>query len=91
MHEPGSLYDQRPCGDSMKQIGRALHDLCQPLTTLQCRLEIAELTGTDQACREAVERGLADCTRLAEAVASMREIVRAAVRQAESAEVAVGR
>ncbi len=60
----------------MDQIGRALHDLCQPLTTLQCRLEIAGMTGTDEAYREAVDMGLAECVRLMQSVDSMREIVR---------------
>ncbi len=67
----------------MDQIGRALHDLCQPLTTLQCRLEIAGMTGTDEAYREAVDMGLAECERLMQSVDSMREIVRS-VRSAES-------
>jgi hypothetical protein len=88
MHEPGWRCGQRSCGEGMKQMGRALHDLCQPLTTLQCRLEIAVMTGTGEAHREAVEQGLADCARLTEAVASMREIVRTAIHQAESTEAA---
>lgn len=61
----------------MGQVGRALHDLCQPLTTLQCRLEMAGLTGTPAAYREAVELALAECARLVEAVELLREIVRA--------------
>jgi len=61
-----------------QRIGVALHDLCQPLTMLQCRLEMAGLTGTAEAYREAVEMGLADCERLTAAVVSMRDVVRAA-------------
>ena len=57
---------------------KALHDLCQPLTTLQCRLELAGVMGTDEAYREAVRLGLVECERLVEAVGSMREIVREA-------------
>jgi signal transduction histidine kinase len=72
-------------------MGRALHDLCQPLTTLQCRLELATLTGTEQGYREAVDLGLAECARLAEAVGSMREIVRASALDAEAGEIGVGR
>jgi hypothetical protein len=62
----------------VKRIGNALHDLCQPLTTLQCRLEVAKMQGTAEAYREAAELGLAECLRLSEAVGSMRAIVRAA-------------
>jgi hypothetical protein len=62
----------------MQQIDRLLHDLCQPLTTLRCRLELAGLIGTMQAYREAVELGLAECVRLVEGVESMREVVGAA-------------
>jgi hypothetical protein len=60
----------------MDQISQALHDLCQPLTTLQCRLEIAQLGGTDQDFRDAVELGLVECNRLIEGVGMMRQIVR---------------
>ena len=68
----------------MKQMDRALHELCQPLTTLQCGLEVAGMTGTPEAFREAVEMGLTECARLAEMFGSMREILRAA-RPAEAA------
>ena len=47
--------------------------------------------GTDQDYREAVDLGLAECARLAEAVGSMREIVRAAVQDAEVGEIGAGR
>ena len=73
----------------MKQMGTALHDLCQPLTTLQCRLEIAGLSGTQDAYREAVHLGLVECARLVEAVGTMREIVRSATEQAEAEETQV--
>jgi hypothetical protein len=61
----------------MEQVDRVLHDLCQPLTTLRCRLELAGLIGTAEAYREAVKLGLAECARLVDGVESMREIVRA--------------
>jgi signal transduction histidine kinase len=59
-------------------MGRALHDLCQPLTTLQCRLEMAQMQGTAEAYREAVEKGLVECERLTELVKSMRTMLRLA-------------
>jgi hypothetical protein len=64
-------------------MGKALHDLCQPLTTLHCRLELAGMSGTAEGYREAVELGLAECARMVEAVGSMREIVHAAQEQEE--------
>ncbi len=60
----------------MEEMGRVLHELCQPLTTLQCRLEMAGLIGTVEGYREAVDHGLAECSRLVQAVGSMREILR---------------
>lgn len=70
-----------------KQIGAALHEMCQPLTTLQCSLEMAALTDTQEAYREAMETGLAECRRMVESVESMREILHQAKREAESEEM----
>jgi signal transduction histidine kinase len=74
----GWLCEEASCRDGVKRIGKALHDLCQPLTALQCRLELTKALGTEEAYREAVELGLAECMRLTEAVESMRAIVRSA-------------
>jgi signal transduction histidine kinase len=60
----------------IKRIGVALHDLCQPLTTLQCRLELAGMVGTPEAYREAVQVGLTECERLTQVVSSIREMLR---------------
>ncbi len=64
--------------ESLEMLGKALHDLCQPLTTLQCRLEMAGVIGTDEAYRAAVRLGLVECMRLSEAVESLRGLVRSA-------------
>jgi signal transduction histidine kinase len=72
--------------DGLKRMSMALHDLCQPLTTLQCRLEMAGVVGTAEAYREAVEMGLVECARLVDAVGSMREVMRAAIRDAAAAD-----
>jgi hypothetical protein len=69
----------------MAAMDQVLHDLCQPLTTLRCRLELAGLIGTVEAYREAVELGLAECVRLVDGVESMREIVGASQRTEELA------
>jgi hypothetical protein len=68
---------------TMSRLSKALHDLCQPLTTLQCRLELASALGTAEAHREAVELGAVECLRLMDAVAAMREIVCDAARGLE--------
>jgi C4-dicarboxylate-specific signal transduction histidine kinase len=72
------LCEQLTDVDAIEQMSTALHSLCQPLTTLQCRLEMAELVGTMDGYREAVTHALAECTRLVDGVGSMREILRAA-------------
>jgi hypothetical protein len=86
MHETGGLREGRTGTGGVKDVSKALHDLCQPLTTLQCRLELASVVGTVEAYREAVELGLEECSRLMHAVWSMREIVRAAEQEPERTE-----
>jgi len=83
---------EREAGElAMERMSRALHDLCQPLTTLQCRLEMAGLVGTAEAYREAVDLGLAECGRIADVVAAMREILWAGAGEAEARESGAGR
>jgi hypothetical protein len=67
----------------MDEVDQVLHDLCQPLTTLRCRLELAGLIGTVEAYREAVELGLGECVRLVDGVESMRAIVGASLQAGE--------
>ena len=62
--------------DKTRQIEVALHDLCQPLATLQCGLELAGALDTPEAYRKAVDAGLAECARLMNAVTLIREIIR---------------
>jgi hypothetical protein len=42
----------------VERIDTALHDLCQPLTVLQCRLSMGEIVGEPEAMREAIREGL---------------------------------
>ncbi len=53
----------------------ALHDLCQPLTVLQCKLELGLLKGGEEAAHSAVVDGLHECKRLNAVVKTMRELV----------------
>jgi signal transduction histidine kinase len=82
MREAEWLNGPASSREGMRQMDRALHDLCQPLTTLRCRLELAGLTGTPESYREAVSRGVTECEKLVKAVDSMQEIVRSATRAA---------
>jgi hypothetical protein len=61
--------------EEIRPIDQALHDLCQPLTTLRIRLELAKVLDTPEDYREAVDVGLAACARLTEAASTLREII----------------
>jgi hypothetical protein len=84
MPERDLVLEENFDATGLDRISKALHDLCQPLTTLQCRLEIAQLSKTPEDYRDAVKLGLVECDRLIEGVGLMREIVRTA-RSAEQA------
>lgn len=86
MHGIEDLSESTSGDQGLEEMGKLLHDLCQPLTTLQCRLEMATLTCTAEGYREAVELGVIECARLVEAVRGMREIVRRASARAEAGE-----
>lgn len=57
----------------MKQSHLELHDLCQPLTALQCRLEMGRMLGHPEALGEAVKGGLEETRRMFQIIAHMRQ------------------
>jgi hypothetical protein len=57
----------------LREIERELHDLCQPLTALQCKLELGQMIGEPEALMEAVDGGLEETQRLFTGIAQMRE------------------
>jgi hypothetical protein len=59
----------------LETMHEVLHGLCQPLTALQCKLGLGELSGEAAAMHEAICQALGECTRLNGAVATMRELV----------------
>ncbi len=65
--------------DVVAKMDHVLHEMCQPLTVLRCRLELGMLRDEPEAMREAVRAGLDECLRLNGAVASMRDVVRQAM------------
>ena len=65
--------DRRP----VQELRQAIHDLCQPLTALGCRLELASLTESPEAYESAVKLGTVDCSRIAELAGRIGEIAAA--------------
>jgi hypothetical protein len=57
----------------LEQSHAELHDLCQPLTALQCRLEIGGMLGHAAALEEAVNGGLEETRRMFDVIARMRQ------------------
>jgi hypothetical protein len=55
------------------EIERELHDLCQPLTTLQCQLELGQMCGDEASLMEAVEGALLETTKVFRGIGLMRE------------------
>lgn len=57
----------------LEQSHLELHDLCQPLTALQCRLEMGRMLGQPEALEEAVKGGLEETRRMFHIIAHMRQ------------------
>ena len=58
-----------------KEISIGLHDLCQPLTALQCRLELGKMDATAEGMEAAIADALAECARLNDMVRAMQDRV----------------
>jgi hypothetical protein len=61
--------------DLIERMDVALHNLCQPLTVLQCRLAMGEMIGEPDAMREAIREGLQECARMNRTVGTMRAML----------------
>lgn len=61
----------------VKRMDGLLHGFCQPLTVLQCRLALGELSGEPGEMRAAIGAALGECARLNEKVDAMREMLQA--------------
>lgn len=59
--------------DVLDQVHADLHELCQPLTALQCRLEIGRMMGNEEALLEALDGSLKETRRMFEVIDRMRE------------------
>lgn len=67
----------------VEQMDGLLHALCQPLTVLQCRLALGELSGEASTMRVAIGEALDECARVNEKVGAMREMLQAMERRRE--------
>lgn len=72
--------EQEDCGRPAKAcemavLGGHLHAMCQPLTAMQCRLEIGLMLGTVDGYEESVTDSLRECERLIASVQQMREVI----------------
>ena len=68
----------------LREMNTLVHDLCQPITTLQCRMELAQILGTFDEYREAVESGVVECARLARHVHALRDLLRSMLSEPKS-------
>jgi len=57
----------------LREMERELHDLCQPLTKLQCGLELGQMCGDEASLMEAVEGALVETATLFQGIGVMRE------------------
>jgi hypothetical protein len=75
---------ERAGSNLLERIDVVLHGLCQPLTVLQCRLAMGELSGEAVDMRDAIGAALRECVRVNQAVGSMREMLQQAMKAEES-------
>jgi len=61
----------------LREFDQALHELCQPLTALQCVLELGKMVGDPKSLQEAVDSGLTETERMFASVIRMRAWLRA--------------
>ena len=63
------------------EIGRLLHGLCQPLTALNCRLELGLMEHEPEAMQAAMTDSLRECERMNKTVYAMQFALRTAMEQ----------
>lgn len=63
----------RKDNSDLEQRHAELHDLCQPLTALQCRLEMGHMLGHPGGLKEAVDGSLEETRRMFEVIARIRQ------------------
>ena len=56
-----------------EEVRKALHDLCQPLTALQCRLYLGTLEHQPDTLKQTVKESLVECERMMLRVRQLQE------------------
>ena len=56
------------------RLEKELHDMAQPLTSLQCRLELGKMLADEASLSEAVEGALLELGRVNESFSRLREV-----------------
>ena len=83
------MADGHPEETIAAQLSEALHNMCQPLTALQCRLEIGQLrdaSGEPVAAAIAWAECLRECSRLNATVHAMRSLIQKAAIEMQERE-----
>jgi hypothetical protein len=61
---------------TLYELRVALHDLCQPLSALQCRLYLGTLDDEPSNMREAIMESVSECERMVEMVRALQNRIR---------------
>ncbi len=69
------MNPDRRAMEKVAEIEAAVHDLCQPLTVLQCRLELGLLQGSQEATYAAAVQGIQECRRMNAALETIRMLL----------------
>ena len=64
----------------MSRLHRGLHDMAQPLASLQCRLELGKMSGDGESLAETVEGALEDVARICAIFSHLRDALELADR-----------
>jgi len=57
----------------LREMVQELHELCQPVTAVRCRLQMGDLMGDPYSLKEAVSGSLEDTRKICESIARLRE------------------
>ena len=72
--EIGGMHEET----TLRELELDLHELCQPLTALSCRLELVGQSATAEQMREVINGGMEEIRRAFKAARKMREHLEAA-------------
>ncbi len=76
MPEGAAQLPQEKVPITLYELRLALHDLCQPLSALQCRLYLGTLDDHPANMREAIVESVSECERMVEMVRALQNRIR---------------